>query len=57
MFDDPIVEEVREVRRKLSETHGHDAHRMFESLRQREAESERPVYRPARNDKDAATER
>jgi hypothetical protein len=34
---DPLIEEVRELRRKVSEECGHDLDRLFDKLRQIEA--------------------
>jgi hypothetical protein len=41
MKDDPLVEEVRAARRRISAEHGHDIHRLFEHYRKREEELRR----------------
>ena len=39
-LEDPIMDEVYAVRRKISERYGHDVHRLFEAMRQRKAKDE-----------------
>lgn len=39
-LEDPIMDEVYAVRRKISERYGHDIHRLFEAMRQRKARDE-----------------
>ena len=39
-LEDPIMDEVYAVRRKISERYGHDIHRLFEAMRQRKAKDE-----------------
>jgi len=41
MKDDPIVEEIREIRQKHSQKFNHDIHAICEDLRRRERESGR----------------
>lgn len=38
MKPDPLVDEVREARRKISAEHGHDIHRLVEHYRLRQEE-------------------
>ena len=45
MIDDPIVEEVRRIRKELAAKHNHDLHAMFEDARKRQAESGLRVVR------------
>ncbi len=42
--DDPIVDEVRRVRREHAERHGYDLRRIFESLKQSEQNRGRPLF-------------
>ena len=46
MIDDPVVREIREIRRKLSEECGHDLHRFGEMIRKRQKESGREYVQP-----------
>ena len=39
-LEDPVMDEVYAVRRKISERYGHDVHRLFEAMRQRKAKDE-----------------
>ena len=39
-LEDPIMDEVYAVRRKISERYGHDIHRLSEAMRQRKANDE-----------------
>jgi hypothetical protein len=41
MKDDPLIEEVRAARRKISAEHGHDIHRLFEHYRKRQDDLKR----------------
>ncbi len=41
-MNDPVVEEVREIRRKIFEECGNDLHRYFERLREKEKNSTNP---------------
>ena len=45
-YEDPIVKEVRESRKRHSEKHGFDLARICESLRERERTTTRVVERP-----------
>lgn len=40
-YPDPIVDEVRAIRRQMDAEYGHDLKRLFEYLRRRERESGR----------------
>lgn len=42
---DPLIDEVRELRRKVSEECGHDLDRLFDKLRQIQADWPGPVLR------------
>jgi hypothetical protein len=46
MIDDPIVEEMRKHREEHASTYGHDLRRIIAALREREAQSKRPVLNP-----------
>jgi hypothetical protein len=43
MFDDPIVEEIRRYRREHAARYGHDIHRIFEALREKQRKSKRKL--------------
>lgn len=43
MWEDEIVEEVREARRAHGAAHGHDLRRIFEDLKRQQEASGRPV--------------
>ena len=46
MIEDPIVQELRKHREEHASAYGHDLRRIVASLREREAESKRPVLDP-----------
>ena len=47
-YEDPLIDEVRERRRKLLEEHGYDLSRLFETVRKIQAEHpEKIMKRPA----------
>jgi hypothetical protein len=46
MIEDPIVEEMRKHRQEHASTYGHDLRRIIAALREREAQSKRPVLNP-----------
>ena len=46
MIEDPIVEEVRKQRKEHAAAYGHDLRRIIAALREREAQSRRPVLNP-----------
>ena len=46
MIDDPIVEEMRKHREEHASAYGHDLSRIIAALREREAQSKRPVLNP-----------
>ncbi len=56
MMDDPIVEEIRRIRRQLSEECGHDVRRFGEMIRERQRKSGREYIPPPERSraKDAA---
>jgi hypothetical protein len=45
MREDPIVDEVREARRQLLQTHGDDLKALFRALKEREAAGGRKLIR------------
>jgi len=45
MKKDPIVEEIREVRRRTEESCGHDWNRLIDHYRKVQQTSGRPTYR------------
>lgn len=49
MRNDPIVEEVRRVRRELANRHGNDLRAICNELRRRESETEREIRVPEPN--------
>ena len=46
MIDDPIVEEMRTHRKEHAAAYGYDLRRIVAALREREAQSKRPVLNP-----------
>ena len=46
MTEDPIVAEVRKHRQEHASTYGHDLRRIVAALREREAQSKRPLLNP-----------
>ncbi len=46
MTDDPVVREIREIRKALSEECGHDLRRFGEMIRKRQEESGRTYISP-----------
>lgn len=46
MIDDPIVEEMRTYRKEHASAYGYDLRRIVAALREREAQSKRPVLNP-----------
>ena len=40
---DPIVDEVHQIRREIMQEHDNDLHKLFESLRERQAKSGRKL--------------
>ena len=46
MIDDPIVREIREIRKEISEECGHDIHRLGEMIRAWQKESGREYVQP-----------
>lgn len=56
VYEDPIVKEVREIRRRHSEKHGFDIERICKALKEREKRSTRPLVQPpVRPEADAAS--
>ena len=54
MIDDPIVNEIRQIRQAYAETFNNDLHAICEDLRRQERESAREVRTPAqRNAEDS----
>ena len=46
MIDDPVIEEIRQIRRAHAAEHGNDLGRIVQALRKRERESDRPLLNP-----------
>jgi hypothetical protein len=46
MIDDPIIKDLRKHRQEHAAEHGHDLRRIVAALREREAQSKRPVLNP-----------
>lgn len=46
MNDDPIVAEIRRIRRAIAKEHGNDIRRIAEALRDRELKSDRKILDP-----------
>ncbi len=46
MTDDPVLKELREIRKALSEECGHDVHRLGEMIREWQKESGRTYISP-----------
>jgi len=54
MRNDPIVDEIRRIRRAYAEQFGNDLHAICEDLRRQEHESDREFRSPSRRDSDQA---
>ena len=54
MIDDPIVEEIRQIRHKYAERFNNDLHAICEDLRRQEQESDREFRRPSERKVDEA---
>ena len=52
MIDDPIVNEIRRIRRDYAEQFQNDLHAICEDLRRQERESHREFRTPARGEAD-----
>lgn len=46
MIEDPIVAEMRKHREEHASAYGHDLRKIIAALREREAQSQRPVLDP-----------
>lgn len=55
MLDDPIVNEIRQIRQAYAKKFNNDLHAICEDLRRQERESDREIRTPAqRGDEDSA---
>jgi len=54
-MDDPIVREIRRIRRKYAEQFNNDLHAICEDLRRQERESERQFRSPTQKNVDEST--
>ncbi len=45
MKDDPVIERIREVRRKISEEHGHDTEKLIKHYQEMEKKTKRKFLR------------
>ncbi len=52
MMDDPIVSEIRRIRRKYAEQFNNDLHAICEDLRRQERESDRQFRSPSQKNVD-----
>jgi hypothetical protein len=52
MMDDPIVSEIRRIRRKYAEQFNNDLHAICEDLRRQEKESDRQFRSPSQKNVD-----
>jgi hypothetical protein len=50
MIEDPIVEEIRKIRRSYAERFSHDVHAICEDLRRQERESDREFRTPVQRE-------
>lgn len=57
MLDDPIVDEVRRIRREYAERFNNDVHAICEDLRRQERESDREFRTPLARKRNDAEER
>ena len=58
MIDDPIVNEIRQIRRAYAEQFNNDVHAICEDLRQQERESDREFGTPTQREvEDAAQQK
>ena len=55
MIDDPIVNEIRRIRRAYAERFNHDLHAICEDLRRQERESNRQFRTPSQGNADQTT--
>jgi hypothetical protein len=44
MKDDPVVERIRDVRRKISETHGHDTEKLIKHYQEMQKRMKRKFF-------------
>lgn len=56
MIDDPIVNEIREIRRAYALKFNNDLHAICEDLRRQERESDRQFRTPAQREVENATQ-
>ncbi|MBF0117926.1 MAG: hypothetical protein HQK79_03770 [Desulfobacterales bacterium] len=45
MKDDPVIERIREVRRKISESYGHDTERLIRHYQEIQKETKRKFFK------------
>jgi hypothetical protein len=45
MKDDPVIESIRQVRRKISQEHGHNSERLIMHYREMEKETKRKFFK------------
>ncbi len=55
MIDDPIVNEIRQIRRAIAERFNNDLHAICEDLRREERESDREFRTPSQGRVDQTT--
>lgn len=55
MIDDPIVNEIRHIRRAYAERFNNDLHAICEDLRRQEQESDREFQTPSQRNVDQTT--
>ena len=56
MIDDPIVNEIRQIRRAYAERFNNDLHAICEDLRRQERESDRQFRTPSQRDVEDASQ-
>lgn len=54
MKDDPVIERIRSVRRKISEEHGHDTERLIKHYQDMEKKTKRKFFSRKKKDDKAA---
>ena len=57
MINDPIVNEIREIRRANAEQFANDLHAICEDLRRGERESQREIRTPSESSRERAIDR
>ena len=54
MKDDPVIERIRQVRRKISQEHGHSSERLIKHYQQMEKMSKRKFFKREKKENEVA---